>query len=97
MKKLLMISAALLFVAGCAATHQWGAEEPEWQEHGVVVEEMVRRQVANPTVINNPPVGVIEAYDGQQLDTAIRAHRQQVGNAKSVDTPIQTGTGGRLN
>ena len=97
MNKLIVTSAAVVLVAGCQATHQWGAEQPEWQENGASVRHMVRRQVANPNVIGNPPDGVVEAYDGQRTDVLIRAHRQQSGNAKSVEKPIQASSSGRLN
>ena len=97
MNKLIVTSAAVVLVAGCQATHQWGAEQPEWQENGASVRQMVRRQVANPNVIGNPPDGVVSAYDGQRTDTLIRAYRQQAGDAKTVEKPIQMTNSGRLN
>ena len=97
MNKLIMISASLLLFVGCAATHQWGAEVPEWQEPGLAVNQMVRKQVANPNVIANPPAGVVQAYDGERTDNAIRAYRSVQGDVKDVEKPIQVGNDGNLN
>ena len=96
MKKLILLSAVIAGAAGCAATHQWGAETPLWNEHGAVVDAMVRKQVANPNVIANPPSGVVESYDGVLVDKTLQKHRGNLGDAKKVEKSISVGAGARL-
>jgi type IV pilus biogenesis protein CpaD/CtpE len=97
MNRLLLLSAALLTMTGCAETQQWGAETPPPLDHGMVVKQMIRGQVANPNVIRNPPEGVVEGADGERTDKVVQAHRQALGNAQTIAQPIRTGASGTVN
>ena len=76
----------VLVLAGCAET-------PEWTP-GLVVDQMVALQVANPSVIDNPPQGVVAGFDGQRAENIIRDNRKDVGDQDVNEKRIRLGTRG---
>ena len=85
-KSLVPLSIAVV-LAACA-------EMPE-SRSGLVVDEMIAKQVANPGVIYDPRKGVGSGFDAERGDKVMTIHRQTVGSAQRVEKVITTSATGQ--
>ncbi|PCJ46553.1 MAG: hypothetical protein COA99_02440 [Moraxellaceae bacterium] len=88
MYKFIIILSTMILCHGCADTPAWTP--------GLVVNEMIRLQVANKEVIDNPASGVAADYFGVSGEAVIKAHRAgSGGDKKSISKSITASATGK--